>query len=46
MPFPESRIFFRASWVDGGTALVFNAYESRPHIQLFDRFWSRAAIGR
>jgi len=32
-------VTFRASWVEGGKALVVNRYEPIRHIVLFDRFW-------
>ena len=32
-------VAFRASWVEGGKALVVNRYELIRHIVLFDRFW-------
>jgi Tol biopolymer transport system component len=35
------KIFFRASWVDGGEAFIVNRYEIISHIVLFDRFWVR-----
>jgi dipeptidyl aminopeptidase/acylaminoacyl peptidase len=38
--FPEPfSIFFRASWVDDGKAVVVNRYETTSHVVLFDRFW-------
>ena len=38
--FPEPfQIYFRASWVDDGKALVVNRYQTISHIALFDRFW-------
>jgi hypothetical protein len=40
------RIFFRASWVDNGAALVVNGYQTQTHLQLFDRFWTRDTIDR
>ena len=40
--FPEPfSIFFRASWVDDGRAVVVNRYETTSHVVLFDRFWMR-----
>jgi dipeptidyl aminopeptidase/acylaminoacyl peptidase len=38
MPF---RVFFRASWVDQGSAFIVNRNASTSHLVLFDRFWSR-----
>jgi Tol biopolymer transport system component len=39
--FPEPfSIFFRASWVDEGKAVVVNRYGTRSHVVLFDRFWA------
>ena len=32
-------VLFRASWVEGGKALVVNRSEPVRHIVLFDRFW-------
>ena len=32
-------VFFRASWVDDGRALVVNRFDPISHIVLFDRFW-------
>ena len=38
--FPEPfSIFFRASWVDDGKAVVVNRYATTSHVVLFDRFW-------
>jgi Tol biopolymer transport system component len=34
-------IFFRASWVDDGKAVVVNRYGITSHVVLFDRFWMR-----
>jgi hypothetical protein len=33
------RIFFRANWVEGGTAFIVNRYRTISHLVLFDRFW-------
>jgi Tol biopolymer transport system component len=32
-------VFFRASWVDDGRALVVNRFDPISHIVMFDRFW-------
>ncbi len=34
------RVFFRAGWVDNGSAFVVNRNAGTSHIVLFDRFWS------
>jgi Tol biopolymer transport system component len=34
-------IFFRASWVDDGKAVVVNRYATTSHVVLFDRFWMK-----
>jgi Tol biopolymer transport system component len=36
------RVFFRASWVEQGSAFIVNRNASTSHIVLFDRFWSSA----
>jgi hypothetical protein len=36
------RTTFRASWIDGGHALIVNWSESESHIALFDHFWEPA----
>ncbi len=40
MPF---RIFFRANWVEKGSAFIVNRNANTSHIVLFDRFWAGAA---
>ncbi|HXW05071.1 MAG TPA: hypothetical protein VD833_07560 [Vicinamibacterales bacterium] len=37
------RVFFRAVWIDNGTAFLVNRDASTSHIVLFDRFWSGEA---
>jgi hypothetical protein len=37
------RVEFRASWVDGGKALIVNRMEEASHVVLFDRFWDSGA---
>ena len=39
MPF---RVFFRAAWIDHGSAFIVNRNANTSHIVLFDRFWSAA----
>ncbi len=39
-------IFFRASWVDDGKAVVVNRYETTSHVVLFDRFWMATSPSR
>lgn len=38
------RIYFRASWVDDGKALVVNRFQITSHIVLFDRFWLQQPV--
>ena len=35
------KIYFRASWVDDGKALIVNRYRTISRIVLFDRFWMK-----
>jgi Tol biopolymer transport system component len=37
------RVFFRASWIDQGSAFIVNRNASTAHVVLFDRFWSSAS---
>jgi Tol biopolymer transport system component len=43
MPF---RVFFRAGWIDNGSAFIVNRNASTSHIVLFDRFWAGGDASR